>query len=150
MVELGVWQKSRTPPTNKQHKNRVWVIQGGADDKLFVENWLEEVAGVEPEGFLPPIADIVVPQVISEHHGQDRHQAGHHPAQVQQPLPYPLFSYSQAITWVADHQKSVEDDQDGNNPETKLLSMKIEGWRGAEKKMTNVNEKAWGSLLYTL
>ena len=74
------------------------MIEGGADDKLIVENWLEEVAGVEPEGFLPPIADVVVPQVLREHHGEERHQTGHHPAQVQQPLSYPLLSYSQAIT----------------------------------------------------
>ena len=55
------------------------MVQGGTDDKLIIEDRLEEVAGVKPERFLPPVADVVVPEVLCEQNGEERHQAGNHP-----------------------------------------------------------------------
>ena len=43
-------------------------MQGKLNDKLIVEDRLEKVVDIKSEIFLPPIADIIVSQVIEEEH----------------------------------------------------------------------------------
>ena len=90
---------------------------GSADDKFVVEDWLEKVADVEPEDFLPPIADVVVSEILGEDERKERHQAWDHRANIQQSVADSLLSNFETITGVADHQESVEDYQNWDNPE---------------------------------
>ena len=44
------------------------MMQNKLNNKLIVEDWLEKVADVEPEDFLPPIADVVFSEMVNQEH----------------------------------------------------------------------------------